>query len=95
MPSIDVSLVCPEALVFLGEANQVDLPGTDGDFGVLPGHAPIVSMLRPGIVRVFANGGEEQFVILGGVAEFSQSTLTVLAESLRVAHGSWGVAEPK
>ncbi|WP_024519565.1 F0F1 ATP synthase subunit epsilon [Bradyrhizobium sp. Tv2a-2] len=81
MPTFEVSLVCPEALVFVGDANQVDLPGSEGDLGVLAGHAPIVTTLRPGIVRVIADGGDEKFVILGGLAEFSASSLNILADS--------------
>jgi F-type H+-transporting ATPase subunit epsilon len=81
MPTFEVSLVCPEALVFVGEADQVDLPGAEGDLGVLAGHAPIVTALRPGIVRVVAHGRDEKFVILGGVAEFSASRLNILADS--------------
>ena len=81
MPTIEVSLVCPEALVFAGEADQVDLPGAEGDLGVLAGHAPIVTALRPGIIRVIAHGRDDRFVILGGVAEFAASSLNVLADS--------------
>jgi F-type H+-transporting ATPase subunit epsilon len=81
MPTFEVSLVCPEALVFVGDADQVDLPGAEGDLGVLAGHAPIVTALRPGIVRVIAHGRDERFVILGGIAEFSASSLSVLADS--------------
>jgi F-type H+-transporting ATPase subunit epsilon len=81
MATFEVSLVCPEALVFVGDADQVDLPGTEGDLGVLAGHAPIVTALRPGIVRVIADGRNEKFVVLGGVAEFSDSRLNVLADS--------------
>jgi F-type H+-transporting ATPase subunit epsilon len=81
MPTFEVSLVCPEALVFVGDADQVDLPGAEGDLGVLAGHAPIVTALRPGIVRVIVHGHDEKFVILGGVAEFSASSLNILADS--------------
>jgi F-type H+-transporting ATPase subunit epsilon len=81
MPTFEVSLVCPEALVFVGDADQVDLPGAEGDLGVLAGHAPIVTALRPGIIRVIAHGRDEKFVILGGVAEFSTSSLNILADS--------------
>ena len=81
MPTFEVSLVCPEALVFFGEADQVDLPGAEGDLGVLSGHAPIVTALRPGIVRVIMNGSDEKFVVLGGVAEFAQSSLNILANT--------------
>ncbi|MFX5668386.1 F0F1 ATP synthase subunit epsilon, partial [Acinetobacter baumannii] len=52
MPTFQLSLVSPEKLLFAGEVVQVDLPGVEGDFGVLSGHAPIVAMLRPGIVSV-------------------------------------------
>jgi F-type H+-transporting ATPase subunit epsilon len=81
MPTFEVSLVCPEALVFVGDADQVDLPGVEGDLGVLAGHAPIITGLRPGIVRVIAHGHDEKFVILGGVAEFSASSLNILADT--------------
>lgn len=81
MPTFEVSLVCPEALVFVGDADQVDLPGAEGDLGVLAGHAPIVTALRPGVVRVIAHGRDEKFVVLGGVAEFSEGSLSVLADS--------------
>jgi F-type H+-transporting ATPase subunit epsilon len=81
MSTFQVSLVSPEALVFSGEVDQVDLPGTEGDFGVLAGHAPIVAMLHPGIVTVAAGAAKLRFVVLGGLAEFSQAELTILADS--------------
>ena len=81
MATFETSLVSPEALVFYGEVEQVDLPGTEGDLGVLAGHAPIVTALRPGIVRLIANGTNEEFVVLGGIAEFSQSILSILADT--------------
>jgi F-type H+-transporting ATPase subunit epsilon len=73
-------LVSPEKLVFSGDVQQVDLPGAEGDFGVLEGHAPTVATLRPGILTVHAAGGAQQMVVLGGLAEVSESVLTVLAE---------------
>lgn len=81
MASIKISLVCPDALTFYGEADQADLPGIEGDMGVLAGHAPIVTMLRPGVVSVFVNGHHERFVVMGGTAEFSNSELTILADA--------------
>jgi F-type H+-transporting ATPase subunit epsilon len=80
MSTFQVSIVSPEKLLFTGQVDQVDLPGVEGDFGVLAGHAPIVAMLRPGIVMAIAGGVREIFVVLGGLAEFSNE-LTVLAES--------------
>lgn len=82
MSTFSVSLVSPEKLLFAGDVDQVDLPGSEGDFGVLAGHAPVVAMLRPGIVTVMIGGACERFVVLGGVAEFSNADeLTILAEA--------------
>jgi len=80
MPTFQLSLVSPEKLLFSGEVDQVDLPGAEGDFGVLAGHSPIVAMLRPGIVSVWTGGEAERFVLLGGIAEFSDADLTILAD---------------
>jgi F-type H+-transporting ATPase subunit epsilon len=73
-------LVSPEKLVFSGEVDQVDVPGAEGDFGVLAGHAPFVTTLRPGILTVHGAGGAQKIVVLGGFAEVSAEGLTVLAE---------------
>jgi F-type H+-transporting ATPase subunit epsilon len=81
MSAFQLSLVTPEKLLFSGQVDQVDLSGLDGDFGVLAGHAPIVAVLRPGIVTVMAGSLSERFVVLGGLAEFSQEDLTILADS--------------
>jgi F-type H+-transporting ATPase subunit epsilon len=81
MPTFQVSLVSPEKLLFSGQVDQVDLPGAEGDFGVLAGHAPVVAMLRPGLVTAIAGSVRDRFVVFGGLAEFSQDDLTILAES--------------
>ncbi len=81
MTTFQVSLVSPERLLFSGQVDQVDLPGTEGDFGVLAGHAPVVAMLRPGLVTAIAGGVRDRFVVFGGLAEFSQDDLTILAEA--------------
>jgi F-type H+-transporting ATPase subunit epsilon len=80
MATLHFELVSPEKLVFSGEVDQVDVPGIEGDFGVLAGHAPYVSTLRPGILTVHTTGGEQKIVVLGGFAEVSAEGLTVLAE---------------
>jgi F-type H+-transporting ATPase subunit epsilon len=80
MASLHFELVSPEKLVFSGEVEQVDLPGVEGDFGVLVGHAPYVSTLRPGILTVHTSSGAQKIVVLGGFAEMSDRGLTVLAE---------------
>jgi|SRR6185437_4401521 len=73
-------LVSPEKLLFAGDVEQVDVPGMEGDFGVLAGHAPAVATLRPGILTVHDGNGERQMVVLGGFAEVSAAGLTVLAD---------------
>jgi F-type H+-transporting ATPase subunit epsilon len=73
-------LVSPEKLAFSGEVDQVDVPGTEGDFGVLAGHAPVVASIRPGILTVSAGGTQQKIIVLGGLAEVSDKGLTVLAD---------------
>ena len=81
MATFHFDLVSPEKLLFAGEVDQVDIPGTEGDFGVLAGHAPTVSALRPGIMTVHVNGQQQRMVVLGGFAEVSpDGKLTVLAD---------------
>ena len=81
MASLHFELVSPEKLVFSGEVDQVDVPGIEGDFGVLAGHTPLVTTLRPGILTVHAASGEQKIVVLGGFAEVSAQGLTVLADT--------------
>ncbi|WP_137046448.1 F0F1 ATP synthase subunit epsilon [Pseudolabrys sp. FHR47] len=79
--ALHFELVSPEKLVFSGEVTQVDLPGSEGDFGVMEGHAPLVTTLRPGIMTVVAGGNAQKIVVLGGFAEVSDKGLTVLADT--------------
>jgi len=81
MATFHFELVSPERLLFSGDVEQVDLPGAEGDFGVLAQHAPMVTTLRPGILTVHAAGGEQKIVVLGGFAEVSADGLTVPADS--------------
>jgi F-type H+-transporting ATPase subunit epsilon len=81
MPTFQLSLVSPEKLLFAGQVDQVDLPGSEGDFGVLAGHAPVVAVLRPGIVTAITGATRERFVVFGGLVEFSQEALTILADA--------------
>lgn len=80
MATFHFDLVSPEKLAFSGEVDQVDIPGAEGDFGVLAGHAPIVAAIRPGIMTITVGGTREQMIVLGGVAEMSENGLTVLAD---------------
>ena len=78
--ALKFELVSPEKLVFSGDVDQVDVPGSEGDFGVLQGHAPTVATLRPGIMTVHSGGQRQRIVVLGGFAEVSDKGLTVVAD---------------
>jgi F-type H+-transporting ATPase subunit epsilon len=80
MATFHFDLVSPEKLAFTGEVDQVDVPGVEGDFGVLAGHAPVVAAVRPGILVVTSGGTHEKIIVLGGLAEVSEKGLTVLAD---------------
>jgi F-type H+-transporting ATPase subunit epsilon len=80
MATFHFDLVSPEKLAFSGEVDQVDIPGVEGDFGVLAGHAPVVAAIRPGILTVTTGGTHEKIIVLGGLAEVSDKGLTVLAD---------------
>jgi F-type H+-transporting ATPase subunit epsilon len=80
MATFHFELVSPEKLLFSGEVEQVDVPGAEGDFGVLAQHAPMVTTLRPGILTVHAASGDQTIVVLGGFAEVSEAGLTILAD---------------
>src|ERR1700685_3051923 len=81
MPStFHFDLVSPEKLAFSGEVDQVDIPGVEGDFGVLAGHAPVGAPIRPGLLTVTTGSTHEKIIVLGGLAEVSEKGLTVLAD---------------
>jgi F-type H+-transporting ATPase subunit epsilon len=78
---IPFDLVSPERLLLSEDAEMITLPGAEGDLGVLAGHEPLITTLRPGIVDVKGGGrGDERFFVLGGFADISPSKLTILAE---------------
>jgi F-type H+-transporting ATPase subunit epsilon len=74
------SLVSPERELFQGPVDQVVAPGTDGEFGVLPGHAPFMSTIKPGALRILDGGSERRIFVNGGFADVTPDGLTVLAE---------------
>ncbi|WP_407157555.1 F0F1 ATP synthase subunit epsilon [Bradyrhizobium sp. STM 3557] len=80
MATFHFDLVSPEKIAFSGEVDQVDVPGLQGDFGVLAGHAPFVAAVRPGILTVTTGSTHQKIIVLGGLAEVSEKGLTVLAE---------------
>ena len=80
MAELHLEFVSPESVLFSGDVDQVDLPGAEGDMGILAGHAPLVTTLRPGIVTIFRGGAREAVVVTGGFAEVGPAGLTVLAD---------------
>jgi F-type H+-transporting ATPase subunit epsilon len=80
MATFHFELVSPDKISFSGEVDQVDVPGSEGDFGVLAGHAPLIALLRPGLMTVYSGGEQTKLVVLGGFAEVGPDGLTVLAD---------------
>ena len=73
-------LVSPERRLASVEANSVLIPGAEGDMTVMPDHAPVITTLRPGILKVDAGGESQEFVVSGGFAEINAEAVTVLSE---------------
>ena len=80
MATFHFDLVSPERMLFSGEVDQVDVPGSEGDFGVLAGHAPLVATLKPGILTIINGGNRQRIIVFGGFAEVSGAGLTILAD---------------
>jgi F-type H+-transporting ATPase subunit epsilon len=68
-------------MVYQGDADIVVLPGTEGEMGILPNHAPLLTTLKIGIIKVRSHGREEVFTVAGGVAEIQPDIVTVLADA--------------
>ena len=79
--TIRCEIVSQDRLVYEGEVDIVILPGEAGEMGILPNHAPLLSTLRYGILKVRAGGVEEYFTVAGGVVEVQPEIVTVLADS--------------
>lgn len=81
MSKLRFDLVSPERLLLSAEVDQVDVPGSEGDFGVFANHAPVMTSLRPGVLTVLSQGKQgDRFFVRGGFAEVTAQGLTVLAE---------------
>ncbi len=81
MAKFSFRLVMPEREILATEADMVVVPGSEGDFGVLHGHAPLISTVRPGVLEVFqGNKVDKRFIVVGGFAEVTPERCTVLAD---------------
>lgn len=81
MDALNVQVVTPEATKFSGAARQVQLPGVLGEMGVLPQHAPLVTMLEPGRVRVMTSDGVQQFAVAEGFATIANNEVVCLVDA--------------
>lgn len=83
MATIKVDVVSAEENIFSGEAELVSLPGTSGELGIMPGHIPVITLVRPGFVRIHRSGESEveQVFVAGGVLEVQPDRVTVLADT--------------
>lgn len=78
---VQFELVSPERLIISTEVDMVVVPGTEGNFGVLPGHSPLISTIRPGTIDIYQGGAvTERVFVVGGIAEVTPERCTVLAE---------------
>jgi F-type H+-transporting ATPase subunit epsilon len=77
---LNFALVSPERELFHGDVDQVVVPGVEGDFGVLADHAPVMSVIKPGALRILNDGSERRVFVNGGFADVTPEGLTVLAE---------------
>lgn len=73
-------MVSPERLLASVEATEVQIPGAEGDMTAMPDHAPLITTLRPGIVRVSGSDADGEYVVTGGFAEINAESISVLAE---------------
>lgn len=78
--TIQFDLVSPERLLASVEASEVFIPGAEGDMTVMGEHAPVITTLRPGVLRVTHGGQEDEYVVSGGFAEINAESVSVLAE---------------
>ena len=80
--TIKVDVVSAEESIFNGQAKFIALPGEAGELGILPGHTPLITRIRPGAVRIVAEDGDEEFVfVAGGILEVQPGAVTVLADT--------------
>ena len=78
--TVQFDLVSPERLLSSVAAKEVQIPGSEGDMTVLPDHAPLITSLRPGVLKVSGSDGDAEYVVTGGFAEINASSISVLAE---------------
>jgi F-type H+-transporting ATPase subunit epsilon len=79
--TIRCEIVSQDRTVFQGDVDVVILPGTAGEMGILPHHAPVLTILKYGVIKIRQNGKEELFAVAGGMAEVQPDIVTILADA--------------
>jgi F-type H+-transporting ATPase subunit epsilon len=82
---LHLEIVTPERRAFEGDVDEVIVPGSEGELGILPHHAPLISLLGQGVLRVKSGGQEQEFAIFGGFLQVRPDRVVVLAETADVA----------
>ncbi len=77
---IRCEIVSQDRMIYEGDADSVLIPGTEGEMGILPNHAPLLSTLAFGVIKVRSQGREDVFTVAGGVVEVQPDIVTVLAD---------------
>ncbi|HJX68167.1 MAG TPA: F0F1 ATP synthase subunit epsilon [Candidatus Limnocylindrales bacterium] len=83
--TLHLEIVTPERLAFEGDVDEVIVPGSEGEMGILPHHAPLISLLGQGVLRLKRSGQEEVFAIFGGFLQVRPDRVVVLAETADMA----------
>ncbi len=78
--TMQFDLVSPERKLASLQASEIQIPGADGDLTAMPGHAPVITTLRPGVLKVNGPEGAQEFLVTGGFAEVSAEGASILAE---------------
>jgi F-type H+-transporting ATPase subunit epsilon len=75
---IALEIVTPERLVLRAEVDEVTVPGQLGEFGILPGHTPLISLMSPGVLRYLQGGREERLIVWGGIADAREDKVKII-----------------
>ena len=79
---MQLDIITPEKVIFSATISMVGIPGTLGDFGVLPGHAPFISTIRPGVITIDSEGVQKKLAVMSGIAEVVPDRCIILAENI-------------
>jgi len=85
--SLNLKIMTPQGAFFEGEVESLSVPGINGYFGVLPNHAPMISAVGTGVLKIEKDGDLQYYVVSGGLAEITREETTVLADIIKKVSG--------